>query len=238
MVRRRRPARHTQVLACLLMAAVVLASGCAAETRHKVLTFFFTGVPAPGEEPAKGKEAEIPAATTQARQRARREFFVEPPFFAHGPYGAGQCEKCHAVTASKPFRTEAAEASKAAAAPERRSIGPRLAVPLRELCTTCHAEKAYLVAQAKGLWMHGPVATGWCVTCHSPHRAMRPYMLLGKNNVELCTGCHRKPDLLLTAAHQKEPEADCLSCHNPHEGKNSFLLKAQHNEWQVYEEGG
>ena len=56
--------------------------------------------------------------------------------------------------------------------------------------------------------------------------------------LELCSGCHRKPDLLQTAAHQKEPEADCLACHNPHVGKNAFLLKAEHDEWRVYGEGG
>ena len=162
------------------MAALGLASGCSIETRHKMLTFFFTGVPAPGEEQVKGEEASIPVETALARKRVRREFFQEPPFFTHGPYGAGQCEKCHAVTASKPFRAEAAEAIKAAAVPDRKSIGPRLAVPLKELCLTCHGDKAYTLAQAQGLWMHGPVANGWCVACHSPHRAACQYMLLGR----------------------------------------------------------
>ncbi len=238
MVRKCRPARHAQLLTCVLTAALGLASGCSIETRHKMLTIFFTGVPAPGEEQVKGQEASIPAETTLARKRVRREFFQEPPFFTHGPYGAGQCEKCHAVTASKPFRAEATEAVKAAAVPDRKSIGPRLSVPLKELCLTCHGDKAHTVAQAQGLWTHGPVANGWCVACHSPHRAARQYMLLGKNTVELCSSCHRKPDLLQTAVHQKEPEADCLACHNPHVSKNAFLLKAEHDEWRVYGEGG
>ena len=213
-------------MACVLTAALGLPSGCSTEARHQMLTFFFTGVPAPGEEQAKEREAEKPAGAAPASKRTRREFFQEPQFFAHGPYGAGHCDKCHAVTASKPFRSEAAGAIKAAPAPERKSIGPRLAAPLKELCLTCHGDMAHTVAQAQGLWMHGPVANGWCVACHSPHRSARQYMLLGKNNVELCTGCHRKPDLLQTAAHQKEPEADCLACHNPHLGRSASLLKA------------
>lgn len=234
----RRPARHIRVWTCLLTAALGLASGCSIETRHKMLTFFFTGVPAPGEEQTKGKQAPIPAETALARKQMRRELFQEPAFFVHGPYGAAQCDKCHTVAASKPFRAEATGATKAAAAPERKSIGPRLAVPLKELCLTCHGDKASTVAQAQGLWMHGPVANGWCVACHSPHRAARQYMLLGKNTVELCNGCHRRPDLLQTAVHQKAPEADCLSCHNPHAGKNALLLRAEHDERQVYGEGG
>ncbi len=234
----RGPARHASVFACALTAALGLPSGCSTETHYQMLTFFFTGVPAPGEEQAASKEAEKPAGAAPASKRTRREFFQEPQFFVHGPYGAGQCDRCHAVAASKPFRTEAAEAIKPAAAPERKSIGPRLAAPLKELCLTCHSDMAYTVAQAQGLWMHGPVANGWCVACHSPHRSARQYMLLGKNNVELCTGCHRKPDLLQTAAHQKEPEAGCLACHNPHLGRSASLLKAQHDEWQGYGKGG
>lgn len=223
---------------CALAAALGLAGGCSTEARHEVLTFFFTGVPAPGAEQSDVKETKKTGEAAPATKPRRREFFQEPQFFAHGPYGAGQCDKCHAVTTSKPFRTEAAGAITAAPAAERKSIGPRLAAPLKELCLTCHGDKAYAVAQAQALWMHGPVAEGWCVACHSPHRSERQYMLLGKNNVELCTGCHRKPDLLQTAAHQKEPEADCLACHNPHSGRSASLLKAQHDEWRGYGEGG
>ena len=234
----RGPARHVWALTCVLAAALGLANGCSTEARYQVLTVFFTGVPAPGEEEVKGKHAKKPAEVAAPSKRPRREFFQEPQFFVHGPYGAGQCDKCHALVASKPFRAEAPEAIKATPASERKSIGPRLAAPLKEICLTCHGDKAHTVAQAQGLWMHGPVADGWCVACHSPHRAARQYMLLGKNNVELCTGCHRKPDLLQSAAHHKEPEADCLACHNPHQGKNASLLKAEHDEWHGYGKGG
>lgn len=223
---------------CALAAALGLAGGCSTEARHQVLTFFFTGVPAPGEEQSARTEAEKRVEAAPAKRRMRREFFQEPQFFAHGPYGAGQCDKCHAVTASKPFRSEAAGAIKAAPASDRKSVGPRLAAPLKELCLTCHGDMAHTVAQAQELWMHGPVADGWCVACHSPHRAARQYMLLGKNNAELCTGCHRKPDLLQTAEHQKKPEVDCLDCHNPHLGRSASLLKAEHDEWQSHGKGG
>ena len=246
MARGREPGLHPMLLACALAAAAVLAGGCGTEARYRTLTFFFTGVPPPGEEHAaskipapSGERAASKEAAAPGARRVRRDFVQEPAFFAHGPFGAAQCDRCHAVAASKPFRAVSAEPAKPAdAAPARRSIGPRLATPLRELCLTCHADKAHASAEAQGLWMHGPVANGLCVACHSPHRAAREYMLLGKNNVEMCTGCHRKPDLARTVAHQKDPEADCLACHNPHQGRSASLLKTEHDEWRAYGKGG
>lgn len=231
--------RHAGLATCALVAVLGLGGGCSTQARYEVLTFFFTGVPPPGEQQAAPQGAGKPAGAAPAARRARREFFREPVFFVHGPYGAGRCDKCHAVTASKPFRTAAGKAIEPAGiGPARTNIGPRLAAPLKELCLSCHSEKAYAVAEAQGLWMHGPVANGWCVACHNPHRAARKYMLLGKSNVDLCTGCHRAPELLRTAAHRKEPEADCLTCHNPHQGKSTFLLRVEHDEWRAYGKGG
>lgn len=239
MARTRGPARRPVPFMCALAAALMLAAGCSTEARHRTLTFFFTGVPPPGEEQAAPKDTGKPAAAATKAKPMRREAFLEPAFFAHGPFGAAQCDKCHAVTASKPFRTVTAQSGKAAGADRARvSVGPRLATPLRELCVTCHADKAHEAAEAQGLWMHGPVANGRCVACHSPHRAARQYMLLGKNNVDLCTGCHRQPDLVRTVAHQKDPQADCLACHNPHLGRGASLLKAEHDEWRAYGKGG
>lgn len=233
------PTLHTGVLTCALAAALLLAAGCSTEARHRTLTFFFTGVTPKTGEQAGPKDTGKPAGAATKGKPKRRELVPEPAFFAHGPFGAAQCDKCHAVTASKPFRAVTAQSGKAAeAARSRMSIGPRLATSLRELCVTCHADKAYEAAEAQGLWMHGPVANGRCVACHSPHRAARQYMLLGKNNVDLCTGCHRQPDLVRTAAHQKDPQADCLACHNPHLGRGASLLKAEHDEWLAYGKGG
>ncbi len=236
---RRRKLRFTRiatVFSMLLIAGTVMI-GCSEMVRYKTLTFFFTGVPSPEEKAAREKEAGEagkPAVSVKvARKRKQLAFLQKARFFVHGPFGSGQCERCHATTASKPFRTGK---DKVADTAVKRSvnIGPRLAFPLEKLCVTCHSEKSNDVAASKGLWQHGPVAKGWCVTCHSPHKSARQYMLLKNDTIELCTSCHHKNDLLLTTAHREVPAADCLVCHNPHLGKTAFLLKSEYDEWQEF----
>lgn len=231
MTDRRWHSRGVIALLVTLLVTAVIVSGCSQTTRHEVLTFFFTGVPEPGEEAAR--EARADATTQVAKRKQRRElkYLKQAQFFVHGPFGAGQCERCHATAASKPFRTGKARVSETAVA-QAPSIGPRLAFPWEELCVTCHSEKSPAAAKANGLWQHGPVAKGWCTLCHSPHKSKRQYTLLKANNVELCTQCHTLNDLQMTVEHKQDPAADCISCHNPHVGRSSFLLKAEYDEWQ------
>lgn len=225
--------QHATIAVCVLL--LVFAAGitaCSQNSRYHVLTFFFTGVPDPNaiaEEKqalASQNDGQVPVV----RQRRQLEYLTQTPFFVHGPFGAGQCELCHATTASKPFRTGMGKVSESETAMTQ-SIGPRLAFPLEELCVTCHSEKSAEVAKANGLWQHGPVANGWCTICHSPHKAARQYNLLDDNNVELCTQCHSQEDLLMTEEHRKETSTNCVTCHNPHVGENSYLLKAEYDEW-------
>ena len=226
-------------LLATLLVGVAAVSGCSQATRYDVLTFFFTGVPKPGEEAAMENQAAgaAPDATLAAKPRQRRElrFLTRaPPFFMHGPYGAGQCERCHATAASKPFRTAATQV-KDAEVVQARSIGPRLAFPREELCLTCHSEKSSEVAKAGGLIQHEPVAKGRCVACHSPHKSARQYMLLKADNVELCSQCHEHKDLQTIVEHRQDPAADCITCHNPHVGRSSVMLKADYDEWQGFQ---
>jgi predicted CXXCH cytochrome family protein len=232
--------RHGVIaLLVTLLLAVAAVSGCSQTTRHDVLTFFFTGVPEPGEEEKAWEkqaiEAQAVVAVRSARNLAAKTFMNKVRVFVHGPYGAGQCERCHATAASKPFRTGKGKVDDAVVA-QAKSFGPRLAFPREELCVTCHSEKSTAVARASGLWQHEPVAKGWCTTCHSPHKSERQYMLLKTNSVELCTQCHRVEDLQITMEHRKDPGAECISCHNPHVGKSSFLLKAEYDEWDRFGE--
>jgi predicted CXXCH cytochrome family protein len=219
-------------LVVTLLIAAVAVSGCSQATRHNVLTFFFTGVPEPGEEAADEARADAAVAAREERRR-KKKAPKQAPFFTHGPYGAGQCERCHATAASKPFRTGKARVSDAAVA-QAPSIGPRLAFPWEELCVTCHSEKSPAAAKANGLWQHEPAAKGRCTLCHSPHQSKRQYALLKENNVELCTQCHSINDLQITVQHKQDPTADCISCHNPHVGKSPSLLKAEYDEWQGF----
>ncbi len=222
--------RSVIALPVTLLITAAAVSGCSQTTRHDVLTFFFTGVPEPGE--AAASETGADTTTAVVKQRKKRKLVSQSPFFVHGPYGAGQCERCHSTTASKAFRTGIAQ--DAAAVSRAVYIGPRLAFPRGELCVTCHVEKSPEAAKANGLRQHGPATTGWCTSCHSPHKSKRQYMLLKANNVELCTQCHSFNDLQLTMEHKQDPAADCIACHNPHVSKSPFLLKAEYDEWQGF----
>lgn len=222
------------VLYTLCVVIASLSSGCSPDARYKVLTFFFTGVPEPGQQEQQAVSGKQVAATTIKKKKRKRAIQVSK-HFTHGPFGAGQCELCHAVTASKPFRTAQQKTASATARPSKKNIGPRLAYPVDQICLTCHAEKKSSLAETRGLWMHGPVANGYCVVCHSPHKSKRRFMLLRKDNIELCTGCHQMDDLLLTSAHSNATDLSCITCHNPHMGITAFLLKTGHDEWQDFE---
>lgn len=195
--------------------------GCDRHTRHKVLTFFFTGVPPLEEEkqaPEEGKEV----AEAEKVEKKRRLISKTIPF-SHGPYGARLCDGCHEtspiVGSRRSTRRGAGGIGRA-----RRGI---LVAPTRELCLECHTLKSAQRAYEEGLWLHGPVAEGSCTMCHSPHESLNPYMLRVKPE-EICIGCHSEGYIFNTEVHRGS--RDCLSCHNPHLGEDMFLLEQDYNE--------
>ncbi len=218
-------------LVCLALSLTVLGA-CSPAARYRVKTFFFTGVPAPGQENAANSAAapqvvlESPVER-QLRKRSQRAV-VASTFYYHGPFASHHCDLCHATTASKPFRTGVAQT---AGKDETINIGPRLAYPIDELCVSCHAEKSPVAARARGLWMHGPVGKGWCTQCHNPHKSTQRFMLQ-KEGHALCKRCHVESDLLLTPVHAQNPEENCVDCHNPHMGETSTLLRTAFDERQ------
>lgn len=200
------------------------ASGCERHTRHKVLTFFFTGVP-PLEEGKKPVEEEKEAAEVSAAREKRRLTLQATPF-AHGPYGARLCDHCHKTSSALSFRSFAGKGTGGTARAGRGMTG-MLVAPRRELCTECHAYKSPQRAYERGLWLHGPVAGGSCMLCHSPHKSPNPYVLRKKPG-EICLECHSEGYIMNTASHRRS--RDCLSCHNPHLGKEMSLLKKDYHE--------
>ena len=196
------------LLASLPLIAFAL-PGCS----HQVLTFFFTGVPEPGQE-------QVADSTVKPVKRKQR--VIKSNQFAHGPYGAGSCNLCHQSLSGSVFSQQVT----AIASTDSRKISPRLAQPLAELCVGCHSDRQPSAAKSRGLWQHGPVANQQCTVCHSPHKSGRQYMLLADSNVAMCGQCHSSSDLRHTPQHTDNPAAECNSCHNPHTGQNRFLLKA------------
>lgn len=205
-----------------------MTAGCDKYARHKILTFFFTGVPPLEEEGAAQVKDEARLLPTDDKKQQQKKR-LPPPIvsFTHGPFGAGQCYQCHETSATVGFRKH--EKGKPESLPKLEQGMPgRLVTQLKTLCIECHTLKSTVSAYSSGLWVHGPVAGGDCIVCHSPHRSPSQYMLLKEKSIELCTQCHTKGYMLEIEEHKEEKE--CNLCHNPHLGKDRFLLKKAFNE--------
>ena len=127
-------------LLLMLMAAGVLA-GCNPATRHRMLTFFFDGVPSlTGSGDATAGEDEQAATDDAAGAKEDRQVVMS----SHQP--ASDCAKCHTT--------------------ERQTGLPDLIKAEPELCYDCHAD--YTINRRV---VHGPVAVGECLICHEPHKS-------------------------------------------------------------------
>ncbi len=214
------------LLLAALSAAVVV--GCSTEARYRVKTIIFTGVP-PLHEAQATDEAERTQATRTAnaeqiaRQQEHRDS-LRTRYWQHGPFAAGECERCHSLGQSKSFLGNRATINVAPLAVTTVSASSRLVFPPEQLCVSCHSQHDASSVRDLGLQQHPPAAAGMCTGCHSPHQSLRRYMLLGANNHELCSGCH-EPETL-SPVHAENPGQDCIACHNAHVGVTSKLLSS------------
>lgn len=193
----------------LMLLLTLVISGCSPETRHQVLTVFFTGVP------PLGGDAELNGEDGGGTV-ARRAFPVryERGGFVHGPYAARECGTCHEMV--PPPR--AGEKS-------TRIVVGQFVRERQEMCIACHTEKSADRARADGLWLHGPTSS--CLGCHHPHASPDP-ALLRRDAGELCLSCHSEG--LIHSAEQHEGLTACMDCHNPHLGQDAMMLRWDYEE--------
>jgi len=216
---RRRSSRFLLLLAVAL-SSYLFAQGCDRYARHKVLTFFFTGVPPLGEKRATEKK-EAPGPKPEIR-RAKNPVIRAVRFF-HGPYTGGLCYRCHEVSESGGFRSLGKQEGAKGSFAKGGGIPGKLLAHPKKLCGSCHADRFPEKLSAAGVWVHGPVAAGSCLRCHGPHSAPEISLLLKKPDA-LCLECHGKTFDPGVPEHSEKK--DCLSCHNPHFGRDRLLLKA------------
>jgi predicted CXXCH cytochrome family protein len=213
-------------MALLLLLAGALAligsTGCSSPaTRHKVLNFFFTGVPPPGETPVE----QTPAKPVVAKAANRQDLVVVSTNFVHGPYAANACDVCHEISSSGGFGGSGGTQDAQGAGSQAVSMSGAKLAPMGELCSGCHEGTSPAEAVAAGLWVHGPVSTGDCTQCHNAHAGPEQYML-EKPIDALCADCHAQGMLVNLPEHQDR--TDCVPCHTVHVGKDSRLLKADY----------
>ena len=135
-----------------ILGGILLTAGCASDTRHQWLTFFFDGVPAPGSQ----TNAVAAAAAAETTPAVEAKPVAPPPDTSstHPPFRDQQCAQCHQSSTG---------------------MGLRLQPP--QLCWSCH--KDFLAEQKV---KHQPVESGDCASCHDPHRSGNKNLLLKKGN--------------------------------------------------------
>jgi predicted CXXCH cytochrome family protein len=129
------------------------------------------------------------------------------PMFVHAPFEAGKdaCTTCHQPS------TDGKVVLKTASR--------------KELCLTCHADKAEQIQKAK---VQHPGAAGDCNECHNPHASNEPGFPK-PDAVNACLRCHSDQAKMSNKKHLHQPAfgQGCPTCHEPHGGENNHLLRAK-----------
>jgi predicted CXXCH cytochrome family protein len=127
------------------------------------------------------------------------------PAFVHGPFESGKdaCSACHR--------------------PPKDGKVVLTVESAKELCLTCHSDKAEQIKNAK---VQHPGATGDCTECHNPHATNVPG-LPKPDAVNVCLRCHSDQAKLNKKKYLHQPAfgQGCSTCHEPHGGENSHLLR-------------
>ena len=138
------PTVHTvsKYVSLVLVILVLLAGmSCSVKKNHKVLSFFFDGVPKPGSENQSGQGE--PDAAVPGKNGTRRPVDEIRVVSRHKAYTLRKCKDCHSTQSLSFFK-------------EKRD----------RICFGCHKEEKYT-----GDFLHGPVAVGACNACHLPHES-------------------------------------------------------------------
>lgn len=119
----------------------------------------------------------------------------KPEFYTHKPYEEEKCGSCH-----------------------EEGYSNSLSKPMPNLCYSCHEDFNSVYKS-----LHGPVASGNCLTCHNHH--MSKYeKLLDRSGQQLCLYCHESGLVMKNKMHAKIENRNCTECHSPHGGENSGML--------------
>jgi predicted CXXCH cytochrome family protein len=183
--------KFTYLILTVLISLTAVFSACS----HKTLSFFFDGVPYPGDSVSA-----VSNNTSNQPDSARINELIAakagPEVHYHMPFLDKACNACH----------------------DEKSMG-KFVLPQPDLCYQCHVD---FTTSFK--FMHAPVEAGECTSCHSPHLSKNDRLLLQAGR-DLCLGCHDEGEIMKIESHDGIEDTNCTECHNPHGGSESNLLK-------------
>jgi predicted CXXCH cytochrome family protein len=191
-----RKTKHTQLffLTCLVFILALIVTACSPKMGNGVLKFFFDGVP------EKNSKDSVITTTAFLDTVHKNTNIVAPQVTAetyyHPPYKERACTKCH--NGDVPGKTTFSQG---------------------DVCYSCHTD-----FQKKYEIVHGPVAGGFCTTCHSPHYSSNKKLLLNKGQA-ICLNCHTQSQVMKNSSHADIGDASCTECHNPHGGSDRYFSK-------------
>ena len=178
----------------LFLLLIAILSACSPKSQYQVLSFFFDGVP---DSTANQSNLNQDSLRYQHISDSLNALAAKEKVIpGHPPYLNQECARCHERTTTN-----------------------RFVMDQPGLCYTCH--QSY---NKNFKFLHGPVASGYCTACHSPHLSELPHLLKRKDS-EICLLCHETPQTPPQGNHPAFSSSSCLSCHNPHGGNDRYFLK-------------
>jgi len=189
------PNKHKHINYLLFIVVISLFWTCSPKFNYGLKSFLFDGVPDPYKVEVTVIKDSLQIKDSTLTSTTPTTPLVRNEFNLHSPYAKRECNECH----------------------NREHMGkPKL--PLPNLCYQCHEDfnKTYKV-------VHGPVASGNCTQCHSPHQS-KLKNLLTSTGQDLCMNCHKFDNISIDKNHKEIKGTSCTECHNPHGGDETNLL--------------
>lgn len=177
----------------LFIIALILLCQCSPYAGKSLLTFFFDGVPEADTLAGISDQGKVSPDSTTLLGVPIA--LNEPTMWIHYPYAERECAACH----------------------DEQSLG-NMTEEQPGLCFICHEDFS-----ANYTHLHGPVAGGFCTSCHDPHSSKNEKLLRFTGD-DLCFHCHKKESVYRNEMHEGLDGMGCADCHNPHGGEDRYIF--------------
>lgn len=143
--------------------------------------------------------------------------------FVHGPVKADGCKICHRLENGSEVTPNI---------PSHPLVIKIKPININETCTVCHDSFKQSLSTDK--FIHKPLQTESCVTCHNPHHSKFKNLLKSSTASEVCFSCHKEIKSSIEHYGFKHgaisSSNSCVNCHSPHSSNHKSLLKLKEDK--------